>query len=216
MTKTKPVEGDENRYKKGLWTVEEDKILLDYVKMHGKGQWNRIAKKTGLKRCGKSCRLRWMNYLSPSVNRGNFTEEEEDLIIRLHKLLGNRWSLIAKRVPGRTDNQVKNYWNAHLRKKLGIKEQKHTAGDSSLTKSQKVEVSKSCTRTSSCTSARATNEISVDKAKATQKSLINNVTETQESMIDESFVNSLWNAEGELDFAGTLTMLEFMDGYSLI
>ncbi|KAJ0112284.1 hypothetical protein Patl1_02744 [Pistacia atlantica] len=101
-TKTKPVEGDENRYKKSLWTVEEDKILMDYVKMHGKGQWNRIAKKT------------------------------------------------------------------------------------------------------------------VDKAKATQKSLINNVTETQESMIDESFVNSLWNAEGELDFAGTLTMLEFMDEYSLI
>ncbi|VVB04273.1 unnamed protein product [Arabis nemorensis] len=59
-----------------------------------------------------------MNYLSPNVKKGNFTEQEEDLIIRLHKLLGNRWSLIAKRVPGRTDNQVKNYWNTHLSKKL--------------------------------------------------------------------------------------------------
>ncbi|CAM8973550.1 unnamed protein product [Rhodiola kirilowii] len=92
-------------HKRGLWTEEEDKILMEYVEVHGKGQWNRIAKKTGLKRCGKSCRLRWVNYLSPNVKKGNFTEEEEDLIIRLHKLLGNRWSLIAGRVPGRTDNQ---------------------------------------------------------------------------------------------------------------
>nr|AFD93998.1 glabrous 1 [Arabidopsis thaliana]AFD93999.1 glabrous 1 [Arabidopsis thaliana]AFD94000.1 glabrous 1 [Arabidopsis thaliana] len=111
-------EKENQEYKNGLWTVEEDNILMDYVLNHGTGQWNRIVRKTGLKRCGKSCRLRWMNYLSPNVNKGNFTEQEEDLIIRLHKLLGNRWSLIAKRVPGRTDNQVKNYWNTHLSKKL--------------------------------------------------------------------------------------------------
>ncbi|XP_044466951.1 transcription factor WER-like [Mangifera indica] len=212
MRKAKPMEGDENQYKKGLWTVEEDKILMDYVKLHGKGQWNRIAKKTGLKRCGKSCRLRWMNYLSPNVKRGKFTEEEEDLIIRLHKLLGNRWSLIAKRVPGRTDNQVKNYWNTHLRKKLGFKEKRNRNGDSSLAKPQKEEASKSCRGTSSCTNASAATEISVENA--TQKGL-RNVSEIQEFMSDESFVNSLWNAADELDFVGTLTMLEFMDGCSL-
>ncbi|KAI4387750.1 hypothetical protein MLD38_000156 [Melastoma candidum] len=104
---------------KSLWTAEEDKILMEYVKSHGKGRWNSIAKRTGLKRCGKSCRLRWMNYLCPTVNRDGFTPQEEDLIVRLHNLLGNRWALIAKRVPGRTDNQVKNYWNTHLRKKIG-------------------------------------------------------------------------------------------------
>ncbi|KAL0446507.1 UNVERIFIED_CONTAM: Transcription repressor [Sesamum latifolium] len=75
-------------------------------------------KKAGLLRCGKSCRLRWMNYLRPGIKRGNISEDEEDLIVRLHRLLGNRWSLIAGRLPGRTDNEIKNYWNTHLLKKL--------------------------------------------------------------------------------------------------
>ncbi|CAK9169356.1 unnamed protein product [Ilex paraguariensis] len=107
-------------YKKGFWTLDEDRILKEYVRKHGKGRWNRVANMTGLKRCGKSCRLRWINYLCPTVNREDFTEEEDDLIIRLHNLLGNRWALIAGRVPGRTDNQVKNHWNTRLSKKLGI------------------------------------------------------------------------------------------------
>ncbi|XP_059649910.1 transcription factor WER-like [Cornus florida] len=111
-------------YKKGLWSEEEDRILMEYVRVHGKGKWNSVAKMTGLKRGGKSCRLRWMNYLSPTVNRGDFSEQENDLIIRLHNLLGNRWSLIAGRVPGRTDNQVKNHWNTHLSKTLGVKKTK--------------------------------------------------------------------------------------------
>ncbi|PIA40549.1 hypothetical protein AQUCO_02500333v1 [Aquilegia coerulea] len=126
------MEKEGSYYKKGLWTEEEDKILMDYISVHGKGRWSRIARITGLKRCGKSCRLRWMNYLSPNVKKGDFSEEEEDLIIRLHKLLGNRWSLIAGRVPGRTDNQVKNHWNTHLSKKLGVKRVQHKASTSSL------------------------------------------------------------------------------------
>ncbi|URE25825.1 myb-like DNA-binding domain containing protein [Musa troglodytarum] len=72
---------------------------------------------SGLKRCGKSCRLRWLNYLRPDIKRGNITEDEENLIVRLHALLGNRWSLIAGRLPGRTDNEIKNYWNTYLGKK---------------------------------------------------------------------------------------------------
>lgn len=77
----------------------------------------------GLLRCGKSCRLRWMNYLRPDIKRGNITPDEDDLIIRMHSLLGNRWSLIAGRLPGRTDNEIKNYWNTHLIKKLKNQEQ---------------------------------------------------------------------------------------------
>ncbi|XP_047159954.1 transcription factor WER-like [Vigna umbellata] len=114
------MEAYENESKKGFWNAEEDSVLTNYVKKHGTGKWNRIPKVTGLKRSGKSCRLRWMNYLTPDVKRGDFSEEEEDLVVRLHSLLGNRWSLIAGRIPGRTDNQVKNFWNTHLSKKLGV------------------------------------------------------------------------------------------------
>ncbi|XP_077234821.1 transcription factor MYB3-like [Tasmannia lanceolata] len=102
---------------KGAWTAEEDQKLSDYVKKNGDKKWRSLPIKAGLNRCGKSCRLRWLNYLRPGIKRGNISEEEEDLIIRLHNLLGNRWSIIAGRLPGRTDNEIKNHWNSHLSKK---------------------------------------------------------------------------------------------------
>ncbi|KAG5223476.1 transcription repressor MYB [Salix suchowensis] len=104
--------------KRGPWTPEEDALLASYIKKDGEGRWRTVPKRAGLLRCGKSCRLRWMNYLRPSVKRGRIAPDEEDLILRLHRLLGNRWSLIAGRIPGRTDNEIKNYWNTHLSKKL--------------------------------------------------------------------------------------------------
>ncbi|KAL8159618.1 hypothetical protein V2J09_001155 [Rumex salicifolius] len=113
---------------KGAWTKEEDERLVNYIKSHGEGCWRSLPKSAGLQRCGKSCRLRWINYLRPDLKRGNFTEEEDDLIISLHSLLGNKWSLIAARLPGRTDNEIKNYWNTHIKRKLvtrGIDPQTH-------------------------------------------------------------------------------------------
>lgn len=104
--------------KRGPWTPEEDEKLSNYINKEGEGRWRTLPKRAGLLRCGKSCRLRWMNYLRPSVKRGQIAPDEEDLILRLHRLLGNRWSLIAGRIPGRTDNEIKNYWNTHLSKKL--------------------------------------------------------------------------------------------------
>ncbi|GMH08234.1 hypothetical protein Nepgr_010074 [Nepenthes gracilis] len=110
--------GNKVGVKKGPWTPEEDEILANYIEREGIGRWRTLPKSAGLLRCGKSCRLRWMNYLRPSVKRGSIAPDEEDLILRLHRLLGNRWSLIAGRIPGRTDNEIKNYWNTHLSKKL--------------------------------------------------------------------------------------------------
>ncbi|RHN64584.1 putative transcription factor MYB-HB-like family [Medicago truncatula] len=111
---------------RGAWTAHEDKILSDYIKLHGEGKWRNLPKRAGLRRCGKSCRLRWLNYLRPDIKRGNISSDEEDLIIRLHKLLGNRWSLIAGRLPGRTDNEIKNYWNTNLGKKVKDLQQQNT------------------------------------------------------------------------------------------
>ncbi|XP_010549176.1 PREDICTED: transcription factor MYB86 [Tarenaya hassleriana] len=106
------------KLRKGLWSPEEDEKLLNHVTKHGHGCWSSVPKLAGLQRCGKSCRLRWINYLRPDLKRGAFSSEEENLIIELHSVLGNRWSQIAARLPGRTDNEIKNLWNSCIKKKL--------------------------------------------------------------------------------------------------
>ncbi|KAG8370415.1 hypothetical protein BUALT_Bualt14G0114500 [Buddleja alternifolia] len=104
--------------KKGPWSPEEDQILVSHIQQYGHGNWRALPKQAGLLRCGKSCRLRWTNYLRPDIKRGNFTREEEETIINLHEMLGNRWSAIAAKIPGRTDNEIKNVWHTHLKKKI--------------------------------------------------------------------------------------------------
>ncbi|KAJ4976641.1 hypothetical protein NE237_001747 [Protea cynaroides] len=111
---------DKAGLKKGPWTPAEDLRLIAFIQKHGHGNWRALPKLAGLLRCGKSCRLRWTNYLRPDIKRGNFTKEEEENIIKLHKMLGNKWSKIASNLPGRTDNEIKNVWNTHLKKRVAL------------------------------------------------------------------------------------------------
>lgn len=102
--------------RRGPWTVEEDLLLVNYIAAHGEGRWNSLTRSAGLKRTGKSCRLRWLNYLRPDLRRGSITPQEQLLILELHSRWGNRWSKIAQHLPGRTDNEIKNYWRTRVQK----------------------------------------------------------------------------------------------------
>ncbi|CAA3006684.1 transcription factor MYB108-like [Olea europaea subsp. europaea] len=107
---------EEITIRKGPWSSDEDSKLINYVTIHGEGGWEALARNAGLRRTGKSCRLRWLNYLNPNVRRGNITPEEQLHIIELHLQYGNRWTEIAKRLPGRTDNEIKNFWRTVIKK----------------------------------------------------------------------------------------------------
>ncbi|KAL4347882.1 hypothetical protein GQ457_17G017130 [Hibiscus cannabinus] len=113
-----PCRIDARGLKRGPWTPEEDQKLMAYIQKHGHGSWRSLPEKAGLERCGKSCRLRWINYLRPDIKRGKFSLQEQKTIIQLHAFLGNRWSAIATYLPQRTDNEIKNYWNTHIKKRL--------------------------------------------------------------------------------------------------
>ncbi|KAL2493247.1 Uncharacterized protein Adt_28875 [Abeliophyllum distichum] len=109
---------NKQKVKRGLWSPEEDEKLIRHITAYGHGCWSAVPRLAGLQRCGKSCRLRWINYLRPDLKRGSFSPQEAALIIDLHNILGNKWAQIAKHLPGRTDNEVKNFWNSSIKKKL--------------------------------------------------------------------------------------------------
>ncbi|KAL4309826.1 hypothetical protein GQ457_01G016360 [Hibiscus cannabinus] len=110
---------DKANVKKGPWSPEEDAKLKHFIDQHGTGgNWIALPHKAGLRRCGKSCRLRWLNYLRPNIKHGQFSDDEDRIICTLFASIGSRWSIIAANLPGRTDNDIKNYWNTKLKKKL--------------------------------------------------------------------------------------------------
>eukprot|EP00253_Pinus_taeda_P015843 PITA_15843 len=120
---------EEPKTRKGPWTVQEDMQLIRYINSHGEGRWPFLAKAAGLNRTGKSCRLRWINYLRPDLKRSKITPQEERLIIKLHRRWGNRWSRIAQNLSGRTDNEIKNYWRTRIKKRLNLQAE---SGSSSM------------------------------------------------------------------------------------
>ncbi|KAK3018460.1 hypothetical protein RJ639_004277, partial [Escallonia herrerae] len=127
---------DKAKVKRGPWSPEEDNTLKTYLAKYGTGgNWIALPHKAGLKRCGKSCRLRWLNYLRPDIKHGGFTEEEDNTILTLYSNIGSRLVVHStssffiiligpSHLKGRTDNDVKNYWNTKLKKKMQLMENK--------------------------------------------------------------------------------------------
>ncbi|XP_061373195.1 transcription factor MYB59-like [Gastrolobium bilobum] len=163
--------------RRGPWTEQEDFKLVYFVGMFGDRRWEFIAKVSGLNRTGKSCRLRWVNYLHPDLKRGKLTPQEEHLVIELHSKWGNRWSRIARKLPGRTDNEIKNYWRTHLRKKKA-QEKKHAPVQSPTS--------------SSCQSSLTSNNHAVD-SHASKKGGQESFYDTDQDAEQGYSMDDIWN-----------------------
>ncbi|KAJ0987741.1 hypothetical protein J5N97_006097 [Dioscorea zingiberensis] len=155
----------EDQIRKGPWTEQEDMQLVCYVSLFGERRWDFLAKVSGLRgggdRTGKSCRLRWVNYLHPGLKRGRMTPHEERLVLELHSRWGNRWSRIARKLPGRTDNEIKNYWRTHMRKKAQERRRNNNNNGNTITTSS----TSSSTSSSFCSSSSTTSSSNLSPEK---------------------------------------------------
>ncbi|XP_062232615.1 transcription factor MYB59-like [Phragmites australis] len=178
--------------RKGPWTEQEDVQLVWFVRLLGERRWDFLAKVSGLNRTGKSCRLRWVNYLHPGLKRGRMTPEEERLVLHLHAKWGNRWSQIAKSMPGRTDNEIKNYWRTHMRKQA--QQAKARAGSTSSSTTTTTACSMSPSPTSSSSSSNNQVLQAVTRASSQEEEEEDAGTAVSQNLYT-SCMDYLWNDE---------------------
>ncbi|KAH9627008.1 hypothetical protein KSS87_020659 [Heliosperma pusillum] len=216
---------DKAGVKKGPWSQAEDIKLISFIQKHGHSNWRALPKLAGLARCGKSCRLRWVNYLRPDLKRGNFTPHEEEAIIKLHQELGNKWSKIASKFPGRTDNEIKNVWNTHLKKRLKAKESKQssiescntlsttTSIDEPLDESIKDTLEHSSSSSTTYTSIEDLGPI-IDDLGDLVSTTVENICEMDETstIIGKSNENNSLDELIEIPFEPNLDIWELLDG----
>ncbi|CAB81832.1 myb protein-like [Arabidopsis thaliana] len=127
------MEAKKEEIKKGPWKAEEDEVLINHVKRYGPRDWSSIRSKGLLQRTGKSCRLRWVNKLRPNLKNGcKFSADEERTVIELQSEFGNKWARIATYLPGRTDNDVKNFWSSRQKRLARILHNSSDASSSSF------------------------------------------------------------------------------------
>ncbi|XP_049399483.1 transcription factor MYB114-like [Solanum stenotomum] len=191
--------------KKGTWTLEEDKKLAAYVTKYGCWNWRQLPKFAGLSRCGKSCRLRWLNYLRPNIKRGNYSREEDQIIMKLHAEIGNKWSAIAIHLPGRSDNEIKNHWHTSLKKRSkheltcnGKKREANNVNKKS-DEDQNITPNESCSEVSSC----VTTDQNMENIMDGECEII------QEELFEES-IGNFWTEPFLIDsFTSTTSSSEF-------
>ncbi|KAL5581071.1 hypothetical protein UlMin_013513 [Ulmus minor] len=197
---------DETR--KGPWTEQEDLQLVCFVNLFGDRRWDFIAKVSGLNRTGKSCRLRWVNYLHPGLKRGKMTPQEERLVVELHAKWGNRWSRIARKLPGRTDNEIKNYWRTHTRKKA--QEKKRAASPSSSSSTKSCSSSSNITAVESVPFPKTGVESFYDTGGNQESASKEKIEEKQEEEVKGYSMDDIWK---EMNLPEVDNLVPFYDGY---
>ncbi|XP_071713829.1 uncharacterized protein [Rutidosis leptorrhynchoides] len=190
------------KQKKGLWSPDEDQKLRDYVVNYGHGSWSAVPINAGLQRNGKSCRLRWINYLRPGLKKCAFSMQEEETILTLHGLLGNKWSLISQHLSGRTDNEIKNHWHSYLKKQVQKLENVEAKIKSECTNSNT-----RCTESSSSYMNSISQNVSFDSSELTNDS--SNVT-------NQPGPHTQINKLPKILFADWLSLEEFNGHESLV